>query len=135
MTNVYLSLFEHKTPTEIGELLSSDFNNFIKSKIKESIDELLEGEIEAMFNEAFRAQNQDFRNEYYYRHLKTHYGLIEVKVPRDRLNLFKTQIMKPYRQVTDDVDYVVILLALSSDSNFFLIILHVFFDKIILLYI
>ncbi len=102
-----ISLFEHKTSTEIGELLKSDFNDFIKIKIKESLDELLEGEIEALFNEAFRAQNQDFRNGYYYRHLKTHYGLIEVRVPRDRLNLFKTQIMKPYRQVTDDVDYVV----------------------------
>jgi len=102
-----ISLFEHKTPTEIGELLSYDFNDFVKRKIKETIDELLEGEIEALFNEAFRAANGDFRNGYYYRHLKTHYGLIEVKVPRDRLNLFKTQIMKPYRQVTDDVDYVV----------------------------
>lgn len=102
-----ISLFEHKTPLEIGELLKNDFNDFIKTKIKESLDELLEGEIETLFNEAFKAQNNDFRNGYYYRHLKTHYGLIEVKVPRDWLNLFKTQLMKPYRQITDDVDYVV----------------------------
>ena len=102
-----IQLFEHKTPIEIGELLSTDFNEFVKQKLIESINELLEGEIEALFNDAFKAQNQDFRNGYYYRHLKTHYGLIEVKVPRDRLNLFKTQLMKPYRQVTDDIDYVV----------------------------
>jgi len=30
-----ISLFEHKTPTEIGELLSYDFNDFVKRKIKE----------------------------------------------------------------------------------------------------
>ena len=83
-----ISLFEHKTSTEIGELLKSDFNDFIKIKIKESLDELLEGEIEVLFNEAFKAQNQDFRNGYYYRHLKTHYGLIEVKIwiSNNRLN-------------------------------------------------
>lgn len=54
----FISLFEQKTPKEIRELLTNDFN--------------------------------DFRNVYYNRHLKTHYGLIEVKVQEDRLNLFKT---------------------------------------------
>lgn len=102
-----LSLFENKQPQDIGELLLNDFNDFVKLKIKESLDSLLEGEIEAMFNEAFKAKNGDFRNGYYYRHLKTNYGMIEVKIPRDRLNLFKTQMLKPYKQVTDDMDYVV----------------------------
>lgn len=97
-------LYRYLNTKHLLKLENCYLNDFVKSKIKESIDELLEGEIEAMFNEAFRAQNQDFRNGYYYRHLKTHHGLIEVKVPRDRLNLFKTRIMKPYRQVTDDVD-------------------------------
>ena len=60
-----------------------------------------------MFNEAFKATNADFRNGFYYRHLKTKYGIVEVKVPRDRLSLYKTQMLKPYKQVTDDVDYVV----------------------------
>lgn len=67
----------------------------------------MEGEIETLLDEAFRAKNNDFKNGCYYPHLRSKFGMIEVKVPRDRLNLFKTQILKPYQQVTDDMDYVV----------------------------
>ena len=35
MTNAIISLFEHKTSIENGELLKSDFNIFIEIKIKE----------------------------------------------------------------------------------------------------
>lgn len=102
-----LAFLEGKTPQEIGGLLQADLNDFVRSKITEAVNSLLEGEIEAMLSEAFRASNADFRNGYYHRHLKTRYGVIEVRVPRDRLSLFKTQLLKPYKQVTDDMDYVV----------------------------
>lgn len=77
-----LSLLEGKGPKEVGELMLSDVPEFVRLKVKGALDSLLEGEIEAMFTEAFLAKNKDFRNGYYYRHLKTSEGVIEVRVPR-----------------------------------------------------
>ena len=64
-----------------------------------------------------RDQTYDIRNGYYKRHLKTKYGSIVVNVPRDRLNLFETKIIQPYKQNINDLEYIVQSLYLRGLSQ------------------
>lgn len=102
-----LSLIKEKRPEDLGNILISTLDDFVKEKIEEAINGLMDGEIENFLTDALRDETLDVRNGYYKRHLKTKFGSIEVKVPRDRLNYFETKIIKPYKQTCEDVEFVV----------------------------
>ena len=113
-----LTLLDNKSPQEIGEMFQTTLDDFIKEKIQETINDLLQGEIEDFLTDALRDLTFDIRNGYYKRHLKTKYGSIEVKVPRDRLNLFETKLIKPYKQTTDELEFMIQSLYLKGIKFF-----------------
>ena len=112
-----LTLIDGKSSEELGEFFKSSINEFVKEKLQETINQLMQGEIEDFLTEALRNETLDIRNGYYKRHLKTRYGSIEVSVPRDRLNLFETKIIQPYKQTTKDLEYVVQTLYLRGMTH------------------
>lgn len=112
-----LALIEGKKPEELGAIVKNSLDEFVKDKIEETINDLLQGEIEDFLTDALRDQTLDIRNGYYKRHLKTKYGRIEISVPRDRLNLFETKIIQPYKQTAADLEYVIQSLYLRGLSQ------------------
>lgn len=112
-----LALIEGKKPEELGAIVKNGLDEFVKDKIEETINDLLQGEIEDFLTDALREQTFDIRNGYYKRHLKTKYGRIEISVPRDRLNLFETKIIQPYKQTAADLEYVIQSLYLRGLSQ------------------
>lgn len=112
-----LALIEGKKPEELGTIVKNSLDEFVKDKIEEAINDLLQGEIEDFLTDALRNQTFDIRNGYYKRHLKTKYGRIEISVPRDRLNLFETKIIQPYKQTAADLEYVIQSLYLRGLSQ------------------
>lgn len=112
-----LALIEGKKPEELGAIVKNSLDEFVKDKIEETINDLLQGEIEDFLTDALRDQTFDIRNGYYKRHLKTKYGRIEISVPRDRLNLFETKIIQPYKQTAADLEYVIHSLYLRGLSQ------------------
>ena len=112
-----LALIEGKKPEELGAIVKNSLDEFVKDKIEETINDLLQGEIEDFLTDALRDQTLDIRNGYYKRHLKTKYGQIEISVPRDRLNLFETKIIQPYKQTAADLEYVIQSLYLRGLSQ------------------
>lgn len=112
-----LALIKEKTPEEIGFLVKTSLDNFVKEKIEETVNDLLQGEIESFLTDALRDQTFDIKNGYYKRHLKTKFGSIEVKVPRDRLNLFETKLIQPYKRTTQDLEFIVQSLYLKGMSQ------------------
>ena len=112
-----LALIEGKKPEELGAIVKNSLDEFVKDKIEEAINDLLQGEIEDFLTDALRDQTFDIRNGYYKRHLKTKYGRIEISVPRDRLNLFETKIIQPYKQTAADLEYVIQSLYLRGLSQ------------------
>ena len=112
-----LTLIDGKTPQELGDFFKNSLDEFVKEKIQATINQLLQGEIEDFLTEALRDQTFDIRNGYYKRHLKTSYGSIEVSVPRDRLNLFETKLIQPYKQTTADLEYMVQTLYLRGMTH------------------
>ena len=89
----------------MGNMLVSTLDGFAKERIEDFL------------TDALRDETLDVRNGYYKRHLKTKFGSIEVKVPRDRLNYFETKIIKPYKQTCEDVEFVVQSLYLKGMSQ------------------
>lgn len=112
-----LALIEGRKPEELGAIVKNSLDEFVKDKIEEAINDLLQGEIEDFLTDALRDQTFDIRNGYYKRHLKTKYGRIEISVPRDRLNLFETKIIQPYKQTAADLEYVIQSLYLRGLSQ------------------
>ena len=112
-----LTLIEGKKPEELGAIVKTSLDEFVKDKIEETINDLLQGEIEDFLTDALRNETYDIRNGYYKRHLKTKYGRIELSVPRDRLNLFETKIIQPYKQTAADLEYIIQSLYLRGLSQ------------------
>ena len=112
-----LALIKEKNPTEIGTMFLSTLDEFVKEKIQETINELLQGEIQDFLTDALRESTFDIKNGYYKRHLKTKFGSIEVNVPRGRLNLFETKIIQPYKQTANDLEFVIQSLYLKGMSQ------------------
>ena len=112
-----LSLIEGKDSKELGELVKNSLDDFVRDKIQETINDLLQGEIEDFLTDALREQTFDIRNGYYNRYIKTKYGKIEIKVPRDRLNLFESKIIQPYKQTASDLEYIIQCLYLRGLSQ------------------
>ena len=98
-----LSLFDGLSVEEVGKLVLGERNNLIQTKMQELLDELLESEISEYFADAVNATEGNFRNGYYSRTINTPYGSVVLKMPRDRLNQFKTKLLQPYQRTTGSI--------------------------------
>ena len=82
---------------QAASALREDLNSFVRAELERAFNEALDGEIEDFLAEAANATDgKIYRNGYYERVLKTSYGPLSLRVPRDRMSLFKTQMLKPY---------------------------------------
>jgi transposase-like protein len=79
------------------------FNNLFKSYL----NSLLRTEFELFMNDP---ENQSYRNGYSSRIIKTIYGEIEVKVPRDRDGKFNSDILTRYSSSTEELSKVILQL-------------------------
>ena len=76
------------------EELDKRISDLVRTTVKEFMESLMKGEIEAFFEE-----NKGQRNGYYERDIGTRYGKIEdLKVPRDRSNEFQTALFQRYER-------------------------------------
>lgn len=98
-----LSLIDGLSVEEVGKLVLGERNNLIQTKMQELLDELLESEISEYFADAVNATEGNFRNGYYSRTINTPYGSVALKMPRDRLNQFKTKLLQPYQRTTGNI--------------------------------
>jgi putative transposase len=94
------TLFEQN---EIIEWNIESFNNLFKSYL----NSLLRTEFELYMNDP---ENQSYRNGYSSRIIKTIYGEIEVKVPRDRDGKFNSDILTRYSSSTEELSKVILQL-------------------------
>ena len=100
---------------QAASALREDLNSFVRAELERAFNEALDGEIEDFLAEAANATDgKIYRNGYYERVLKTSYGPLSLRVPRDRMSLFKTQMLKPYQRATSDLEYLVQRLYLEG---------------------
>ena len=85
------------------EELDKKISEIVRSTVKEFMESLLKGEIQA-----FLEEKEGQRNGYYERDLGTRYGKInDLKVPRDRENEFQTALFDRYQRNVGIDDLVV----------------------------
>ena len=102
-----IQLFSSMTAEQAASMLRDDLNSFVRSELERAFNEALDGEIEEFLLKASSPDGEKiYRNGYYERVLKTSYGPLSLRVPRDRLALFKTEMLKPYQRSTNDLEYL-----------------------------
>ncbi len=85
------------------EELDKKVSEIVRSTVKEFMESLMKGEIQA-----FLEENRGSRNGYYERDLGTRYGKInDLRVPRDRDNEFQTALFERYQRNIGIDDLVV----------------------------
>ena len=94
------TLFEQQKSIEWN---IESFNNLFKSYL----NSLLRTEFELFMKDTTR---QSYRNGYSSRVIKTVYGEIEVKVPRDREGNFNSEILTKYSSSTEELSKVILQL-------------------------
>ena len=94
------------TAEQAASMLRDDLNSFVRSELERAFNEALEGEIEDFLLAASSPNGEKiYRNGYYERVLNTSYGPLSLRVPRDRVSLFKTEMLRPYQRTTSDLEY------------------------------
>ena len=101
-----IQLFSSMTAEQAASMLRDDLNSFVRSELERGFNEALEGEIEDFLLAASSPNGEKiYRNGYYERVLNTSYGPLSLRVPRDRVSLFKTEMLRPYQRTTSDLEY------------------------------
>ena len=111
-----IQLFSSMTAEQAASMLRDDLNSFVRSELERAFNEALEGEIEDFLLAASSPNGEKiYRNGYYERVLNTSYGPLSLRVPRDRVSLFKTEMLRPYQRTTSDLEYVAKLAAKAEE--------------------
>ena len=76
---------------------------FLRQATEKAVNEAMEDSFESFFEDCLGGEASP-RNGYYERTVLTTVGALNVRVPRDRLNLFKERILGKYRRRIDDFD-------------------------------
>lgn len=110
-----IQLFSSMTAEQAASIIKEDLNSFIRSELERAFNKALDGEIEDFLLEASSERGEKiYRNGYYERELKTSYGHVSLRVPRDRMSLFKTRLLEPYRRTSNDLEFLVQRLYLGG---------------------
>lgn len=102
-----LSLIDGMEAAEVGKLLLGSLSDVVLQKSQEIVNMLLEDEIERFMEDASLAPEGDFRNGFYERTFSTARGPMVLRIPRDRLNAFKTKMLAPYQRRMAEIDQVI----------------------------
>lgn len=98
-----------------GEELSS----FLKQIQKRGIEKILEGELDAHlgYEKNQSSQNNNARNGYGTKKVKTSFGESVIKVPRDREASFNPMLVAKRQNMVDGIEHVIISLYAKGMSN------------------
>lgn len=102
----------------LNEIILKDFKNNIdiKEGVREYIEQIVNKYMIQELNEFLgmnsyehhQSNNRNYRNGTYNRRLATRYGVLNLKVPRDRKGLFHSRIINSYKRRTNDFDNIII---------------------------
>ncbi len=99
---------------------SNDFGVFMEELYKRGIETLLKGELEAHLGYSknnIRQDKSNARNGYGKKKIKTQYGEIPIKVPRDRKSEFEPKIVPKRSRMSEGIENLIISLYAKGMSN------------------
>ena len=84
----------------LKQLLADD-QEFLKTTVREALEDVLEAEMEEALNASKGERTTErlgYRSGYYTRSLVTRIGKIELRVPQDRQGRFRTDVFERYQR-------------------------------------
>jgi len=112
--------------TQVYELLLKNDTNFesaikevVRSNIELAINELLKSELTAVleYERYERVESDNARNGYYMRDFNTSFGLLKLNIPRDRKNVFQSQIIGKYERHDNTTEETIMKLFQTGLTN------------------
>lgn len=118
MNNFTTQLFDFLFKNESS--LENALQEVVRSNIETAINELLESELTAVldYEKYARSSSDNARNGYYERDFNTSYGILNISIPRDRKNKFKSKIIPKYERHDDTTEESIMRLFRSGLSNY-----------------
>lgn len=112
--------------TQLNDLLQT--NNFnleiackelIRSNLEIAINELLVNELTAFlqYERYERTDSPNYRNGSYYRDFNTSYGVLKIKMPRDRNNEFQSPLVPKYNRKDNTTEETILKLFQTGLTN------------------
>lgn len=92
----------------------------MRQELEVSLNAILKSELTAFLDYKFyeiNGSDDNYRNGCYERILQTEFGSIKINIPRDRLNEFKTKLIKPYQRRTETFEDMILEIAQSGLSR------------------
>lgn len=92
----------------------------LRQELEVCLNSILKSELTAFLDYKFYERNgsdENYRNGCYERILQTEFGNIKINIPRDRLNEFKTKLIKPYQRRTETFEDMILEIAQSGLSR------------------
>ncbi len=99
---------------------SKDFGNFMDNLYKRGVETMLQGEIEAHLGYSKnqkRSDQNNARNGYGKKKIKTEHGELGITVPRDRKSEFEPQIIPKRSRLSEGIESLIISLYAKGMSN------------------
>ena len=89
---------------------ASDIQEALKDLLGGTIKEMMEAEMDEHlgYEKSARSQNEDSRNGYKSKQLRTNYGPIEIEVPQDRKSTFEPKVVKKRQKDISEIDQKII---------------------------
>ena len=108
------------TTSLMKNLITNDNNlPLFEEALEKSINEILEHELTLFidYERYDRSNNEDYRNGSYIRTFNTKYGVLNIKIPRDRISLFYSSLLPKYCRHDHSTDQTIIDLFDKGLSN------------------
>jgi len=99
---------------------SKDFGSFMDNLYKRGVETMLQGELEAHLGYSKNQKNitqDNNRNGYGKKRIKTQHGELDISVPRDRLGDFEPQIVPKRSRLSEGIESLIISLYAKGMSN------------------
>ncbi len=104
-------------PVEIHKEIENEFNELLRDALEKSVQRFLDTEFLGVIEDLRAKGEQIQRNGSYGRDFMTTAGKIHLTIPRDRLSLYQTALLKPYSRTLEDLDGMIQTLYLKGLSQ------------------
>ena len=96
-----------------------DLNNFLSQLQKRGIESILEGELDGHldYEKHKKSVNENSRNGYSKKKIKTSFGESDIKVPRDRDSSFNPMLVPKRKSMVDGIENIIVSLYAKGMSN------------------
>ena len=102
-----------------SELFDAALNELLRQELEESVNDILKYELDSFldYDRYQRSDNPDSRNGYYKRTMKSSYGELNLRIPRDRLAKFYTSLLPKNVQISGDTQQTILDMFNNGMTN------------------